>query len=731
MKRILLMTTVLLCNLAAAQTIISTKNTSLVIDAAQGKEPLFLYYGARLEDGDLSSLRAAGFQELPVYPALNTNGAHPEALCVRMPDGNLTADLRTSSIEENSWEGGKIYSISCKDPVYPLEVKIYYKTYEAEDIISTWTEIRNAAKKKKDEIVLTRFDSGSLPIRRGDVWVMSFGGGWADETEAFCQPLGLGVRSVYNRDGVRNSHKAHSEVMISLDGKPREDSGRVIGAALCYSGNYELRFETGDTRRMSMHRFYAGIDPTHSAYTLAKGESFTTPELALSWSSEGLGGVSRNFHRWGRKWKLTHGGQVNDILLNSWEGVYFDINEEGMHSMIRDIADMGGELFVMDDGWFGDKYPRLNDHTSLGDWVVDRNKLPHGIEGLAEEARRNGIKFGIWIEPEMTNVGSELFEKHPDWVINAPKRELVTGRGGGQLVLDLSNPAVQDYVFGVFDGIMTACPEIAYVKWDANMQIYSQGSGYLKNQEHLYIEYHRGLAKVLDRIRAKYPNVSIQACAGGGGRVNWGILPWFDEFWTSDNTDALQRTYIQWNTSYFFPAEAMAAHIGASPNHTTGREIPLKFRIDVAMSARLGLELQPSAMTEDEKAHCKAAISDYKKIRDVVQLGDLYRIVSPLDGKGICTKLYATPEKDRAVFFWYSTEYFQGKQVPAAFFAGLDPERRYRITELDVFGKPLSCDGKTFSGRFLMETGLNIPAKNYQGGPHRDYASHVLYLTAE
>ena len=729
MKRTILFAAVLLCNMAAAQTVISTKNTSLVVDASEGQVPQLVYYGTKLSGSDLASLSGAGFGATAAYPVHNDASTSLEALSVRMPDGNLSTDQRVDAVVTDSWEGGSTVRIACKDPVYPLEVTLVFKSYEDQDVISTWTEIRNTGKKKN--IVLTRFDSGCLPIRQGDVWVTSFGGSWAGEMTVNCQPLGPGVRSIYNKDGVRNTQTSHAEVMISLDGKPQELTGRVIGAALCYSGNYELRFETGDTRYSSIHRFFAGIDPSNSNYTLTAGETFVTPELAYSFSTEGLGGVSRNFHKWGRKYRLAHGGRVNDILLNSWEGVYFDINEAGMHQMMRDIADMGGELFVMDDGWFGDKYPRDNDHTSLGDWVVDRRKLPNGVEDLVAEAAKDGIKFGIWIEPEMTNRLSELFEAHPDWVINAPKRDLVQGRGETQLVLDLSNPAVQEYVFSVFDGIMTAWPQIAYIKWDANMDIPSQGSQYLSNQEHLYIEYHRGLAKVLDRIRAKYPDVAVQACASGGGRVNWGFLPWFDEFWTSDNTDALQRVFMQWNTSYFFPAEAMAAHIGASPNHTTGREIPLKFRIDVAMSARLGLELQPSAMSAEEKALCKSAIADYKSIREIVQLGDLYRIVSPYDGKGLCTKLYATPLKDKAVFFWYRTVYFYGEPVAASLFAGLDPEKNYRVTELNRVGAPLPFEGKVFSGRFLMEQGLDIPSGNTSPGPHRDYASHVLYLTAE
>jgi alpha-galactosidase len=381
---------------------------------------------------------------------------------------------------------------------------------------------------------------------------------------------------IKNKDGSRNSHTDHAEVMFSLDGKPQENAGRVIGAALCYSGNYELRIDTRDT---DYHQFFAGINPDNSSYKLEPKEVFKTPELALTYSDEGLSGASRNFHRWGRSYKLAHGDKPRKILLNSWEGVYFNINEPGMDQMMADIASMGGELFVMDDGWFGVKYPRLTDNCALGDWEVDRNKLPNGIGWLVEQAHKHGIKFGIWIEPEMTNTASELYEKHPDWVLKAPERDVVTGRGGTQLVLDLANPQVQDFIFKVVDDLMTENPEIDYIKWDANMPVANHGSQYLPKdkQSHLHIEYHRGFAAVCDRIRAKYPDLTIQACASGGGRANWGVLPWFDEFWVSDNTDALQRVYMQWGTSYFFPAIAMASHISATPNHTVFRTTSLKY----------------------------------------------------------------------------------------------------------------------------------------------------------
>jgi alpha-galactosidase len=537
---------------------------------------------------------------------------------------------------------------------------------------------------------------------------------------------------IKNKDGVRNSHTDHAEVMFSLDGEPEENAGRVIGAALCYSGNYELRI---DTRDSDWHQFYAGINPDNSSYVLKPKEVFVTPELAFTFSDEGVGGASRNFHKWARSHKLAHGDIPRKILLNSWEGVYFDINEQGMDQMMSDIANMGGELFVMDDGWFGDKYQRLSDNSSLGDWVVDRKKLPNGISWLVKQADSHGIRFGIWIEPEMTNTESELYEKHPDWVLKAPERDAVTGRGGTQLVLDLANPEVRDFIVGMVDDLMQENPQIDYIKWDANMSIDNHGSQYLAQdrQSHLYIEYHRGFADVCRRIRAMYPDLTIQACASGGGRANYGVLPWFDEFWVSDNTDALQRIYMQWGVSYFFPAIAMASHISATPNHTVFRTTSLKYRIDVAMSGRLGMEIQPKNMTDEEKDLCRKAIAEYKEIRPVVQFGDLYRLVSPYDGKNIASLMYCSPQKDKAVFYWWKLETFYNEHLPRVRMDGLDPDKYYKVRELNrIDNEPLPYEGKVFSGRYLMENGLEMPLKHkVDYHKQNDWSSRVLYLTAE
>ena len=711
------------------QVVVETRNISLVMEVEEGRAPRYVYFGAKLSAQDLSHIQQPSADgRMDVYPAYGMNTPAEPAFAVTHADGSMATVLNATGVDTRNDGNATLTTIHTADPVYPVMVDIVFKAYRDVDMIETWTEVST----KEKGVTLTRFASGMLPIRRGDVWVSHLYGSWANEAQLVEEPLTPGELIIRNNDGTRNSHTDHGEVMLSLDGKARENSGDVIGAAICYSGNYRLRLVTDDTE---YHYFFAGINEDNSEYHLKKGETFRTPHLALTFSKQGLSGASRNFHSWGRKYMMLHGDKERKILLNSWEGVYFNINQEGMDQMMGDIASMGGELFVMDDGWFGDKYPRNVDNSSLGDWVVDKRKLPEGIAGLLRDAKKHGVKFGIWIEPEMTNSVSELYEKHPDWVLKAPGRDPVLGRGGTQLVLDLSNPKVQDFCFKIVDDLMSRYPEIDYIKWDANMPILNHGSQYLPlaEQSHLYIKYHEGFAKVCERIRQKYSDLTIQACASGGGRANWGVLPWFDEFWVSDNTDALQRIYMQWGTSYFFPAIAMASHISIVPNHTVFRTTSLKYRIDVAMSGRLGMEIQPKNMTDEEKAQCRKAIEEYKRIRPVVQFGDIYRLLSPFDHKGAASLMYVTEQKDRAVFYWWKTESFQNEHLPRVRMAGLDPHRMYTIHELDRIDlNPLSFEGKSFSGEYLMNHGLELPYRHdVDWGKKNEWASRVLEITAE
>ena len=700
---------------------IETPNTQLLLTAWEGGDLRQLYYGDK--SATATELRDAGsafsFEALPAFGSVDA--VHLPALQVQHFDGDQNLELQVSDYSRSDDGKAIVHTFTMQDKLMPVTVKLLYKAYKNVDVIETWTEISHQEKKA---VTLKRFDSGHLTLRQGDVWVTHLHGNWAAETQVTSEPLTQGMKTIRNSDGTRNSHLDAPEMMLSLDGRPQELTGRTIGLALCWSGNFELRMNTVSHRE---HHVYAGIDPTASEYILEPKEVFETPRLAMAYSTEGMSGVSRIFHNWARKEGMFHRAmRTGDILLNSWEGIYLDITEEKIIKMMDDIAAFGGELFVMDDGWFGDKYPRKVDDSSLGDWVVDKKKLPNGIKALTDAARQRKIKFGIWIEPEMTNTVSELFDQHPDWIVKAPKREPVLGRGGTQVVLDMTNPKVQDFVFGVVDNLMTQYPEIAYIKWDANCPISNYGSTYLPKakQSNIYVDYHLGLIKTLKRIREKYPDLVIQDCASGGGRANYGLLPYFDEFWVSDNTDALQRVYIQYGTSLFFPANAMACHINHCPYwNTGGRVIPVKFRCDVAMSGRLGIELQPTQMTDEERQQCTACFADYKQLRPLVQTGNLYRLLSPYDHKGVSSILYSNDQKTQAVLFVYKIENYYDQPLPRLRLAGLDPAKTYTLTEKNVRvgQKPCSLSGKQFSGRFLMDVGIEVPLRE-------EYCSRVFEL---
>ena len=693
-------------NVYAKDYLVSTRNTSLLIKADEGKQAMFQYYGTKISENEINGIYDAGLAYwADTYPCFGIHSYGEKAFAVAHNDGNMSVDLAVEVVRQYSEEDTDITEVTMKDKVYPLVVKQYYKAYKGTDVISTWVEITNNAKKP---LTMYKFASVSLPVKRADNWLTHFHGTWGAENMMDEEKLTNGQKVIANKEGLRNTQNDNPSFMLTVDGCPQEENGNVIGASLAWSGNYMMKVIANNARI----NVIAGINEETSHYKLEPKETFVTPEFAMTYSTEGKGGVSRAFHRWAREYKLNQGDKERDILLNSWEGVYFKVNQKGMDQMMKDMSAMGGELFVMDDGWFGDKYPRNGGGTSLGDWVVCKEKLPEGIEGLLASAKEHKIKFGIWIEPEMANTKSELFEKHPDWVLSQDNRPLSTGRGGTQVVLDLTNPKVQDFVFGVVDNLMTKYPEIAYIKWDANAGLMNYGSPYLPKdkQSHIYINYHKGMNNVLERIRAKYPNVVMQACASGGGRINYGFLPYFEEFWTSDDTDALQRIYMQWGVSNFYPSIAMASHVSANKNHQTGRIVPLKFRFDVAMSGRLGMEIQPKDMTDADKAFAKRAIASYKKVRPIVQFGDLYRLVSPYDKKGISSLMYATPEKDKAVLFVYKTEHFLNQLIPNIVLNGVDANKTYRIIDLTPANekKPSNLDGKVISGKLLKNAGLSV-----------------------
>ena len=486
--------------------------------------------------------------------------------------------------------------------------------------------------------------------------------------------------------------------MVSLNAPASENEGNVLFGTLEWSGNFKIDLEVDPLNNL---RVIAGINPFASDYELRNAQSFTTPAFLYTFSDKGKGNASRKLHRWARNYGILNGNGSRMTLLNNWESTFFDFNEDKLSALIKDTKKLGVDVFLLDDGWFGNKYPRNDDYAGLGDWQENIKKLPHGIGRLVKESQKNGVKFGIWVEPEMVSPKSELYFRHPEWVIKQPNRAEYLYRR--QLVLDLSNPKVQDFVFGILDTLFTKNPDLAFIKWDCNAVIYNAYSSFLEKQSHLYVEYVRGLYKVLERVRAKYPQVEMMLCSGGGGRVDYGALKYFNEFWPSDNTDPLERIYIQYEYSYFFPA---IAHC----NHVTdwGRQ-PVKYRTDVAMMGKLGFDIVVSKLNEPDLKFCQQAVNTYKLISDIIWHGDLYRLASPLE-KNFASLVFVNELQDKAIMFNYLTgdRYGTGSLSPVKL-NGLNPDKKYKVEEINLYPGTRSSipAGSVYSGNYLLTVGFN------------------------
>ena len=705
---------------------IRTDDVSIVLTARPDGEVHFRHFGSRIDDpsplADYKSSRRAdhGTDDL-ACPAMGGRNFREPALRITHADGDMNTDLRYVSHSSRQLADPNVTETVVKmtDCCQALDVELVFTAYARENVITTHTVIRN---REEGPVTLHSFYSSAVTLKSDKYLLTHLYGAWAREAQVDHTLLTHGSKSIESMREVRTTHTENPAFMLTLgSGSFSENCGEVIAGALAWSGNFRLNFEVDEYDVLTV---LAGANPNGSEYRLRPGESFTTPEMIYTHSLRGAGGASRNLHDWGRNYGVYHAERVVPTLLNSWEGAYFDFDAKVLKQMIDDAASMGLEMFVLDDGWFGNKYPRNAANAGLGDWQVNRKKLPAGIDDIASYAHRKGLKFGIWIEPEMVNLKSELAERHPDWIVRPPKREAPETRK--QWLLDLSNPAVQDFVFETFDNTMKLSDKIDYIKWDANRNANNVGSAYLPadEQSHFWIDYAQGFYKVMERIRAKYPDVLIQACASGGGRVEYGALRYFDEFWTSDNTEALSRARIQYGTSLFYPAVAMGSHVSAVPNHQTGNVTPIKFRFDMACAGRLGMELQPKQMTDAEKEFARRAIASYKEYRDIVMQGDLYRIGTPYDESGCYGVLYVAKDKRQAVLFAYSLRYQGRSLIPKFRLDGLDPKTGYTVRELNVDKPRFWFDGKTLSGELLMNAGIN---------PHlsKIYDSAVFILKAK
>jgi alpha-galactosidase len=715
MKRILSAVTASVVALAAAAhpsegkvIRISTDNTDLILKVGSNGRLYQTYLGPKLlDDTELSlldwaqhagsdgSVSTRGWE---AYSASGNEEFFEPALGVTHADGNATTYLYyvDSSVEQVA--GGTHTTIRLRDDKYPFDVTLNYTAYPKENVIKTWSEISHNEKKS---VTLSAYASAMLYFNEPEYYLTEFSSDWAKEAQMSSQKLQFGKKVIDTKLGSRAAMHTHPFFEIGLNGPVKEHSGEVLMGTLGWTGNFRFIFEVDNVGNL---RVIPGINPYASNYELKANETFTTPEFIFTLSYDGTSQGSRNLHEWARKYSLKDGEGSRMTLLNNWENTAFDFDQEILAELMKEAKHLGVDMFLLDDGWFGNKYPRKDDHAGLGDWVVTHDKLPGGIAALVRSTDEAGVKFGIWIEPEMVNPKSELYERHPDWVIEQPNRDTYYYRN--QLVLDMSNPKVQDYVFGVVDNILTENPDVAYFKWDCNSPITNIYSPYNKDKQgQLYIDHVRGIYNVLKRVKEKYPNVPMMLCSGGGARCDYEALKYFTEFWCSDNTDPIERVYIQWGFSQFFPAKAMAAHVTSWNKNTS-----IKFRTDVASMCKLGFDIGLQELKADELAYCQEAIANWKRLQPAIMDGIQYRLVSPYDTNHAAIE-YVDADRNMGVLFAYNLSPRFQEKLSRVKLEGLDPHKKYLVKEINLMPHTESTfaqNGKVFSGDYLMKVGLDV-----------------------
>ena len=617
-----------------------------VIEVLAGRTGVVLAVG---DDGRLHQIAfgadvAGRRPELPVglhplaHPTFGEEVGREAALRITHADGATSTRLRFEAVEREPHEHGEVVRVHLRDRVAPVSVTLGYRTWPATHVLEQWVEVANDG---DAEIVLHRFASSALAMGGADPHLTHWAGGWAGEWRPVTEPLRRGTKTVASFGGVRPSLHLSPVVLVEPDGPASETEGLVGACALAWGGDARVDAEV---TTHAQQRLVVGVQHVGAERRLGPGERFVTPSACWTWSAAGRGPASRALHDHVRRHVVRDGLGIRATVANTWEAVFFDLSTDGLVELVDRAADLGAELFLLDDGWFGGRYPRDDDTTSLGDWDVDRSKLAAGLDPVIERTLARGLRFGLWVEPEMVNPASELHDAHPDWAIGEPGREARTERH--QLVLDVLRPEVAAHVAGAVHRVLDAHPGISYLKWDANRDLTEPGSPALPvdRQSHLPIDRVRATEAIFREVAERHPDVELMACASGGGRSDLGTLRWFHELWTSDNTDPVDRVRLQWGASHLLPASVLGAHV----TRWGGR--PIAFGAAVALSGRFGFDLDLRTLTDDEAATLADAAATARLVRDLVQQGDLHRLVDPV-GRDRGALAYVDPNGGRAVAF--------------------------------------------------------------------------------
>lgn len=699
---------------------VSTDNTDMILQVNNNGRLYMVYLGDkllnaadadkldwRMNTGSDGSVSTRGHE---AYMASGGEDFFEPALAVTHADGDKTTYLYYKDSQTRAIDGGTETIIHLADKKYPLEVTLHYAAYNRQNVIKAWSEIVHH---EKSDITLWKYASTMLYFNEPSYFLTNYHSDWAREAQPVTQKLTYGKKIIDTKLGTRAAMYMQPFFELGINAPARECDGKVMLGTIGWTGNFRCTFEVDNVGGL---RVIPGINPYASDYKLKAGENFVTPEFIFTLSDDGIGEATRNLHDWARLYQLKDGMDDRMTLLNNWESTAFDFDQDKLAGVMDDAARLGVDMFLLDDGWFANKYPRNDDTTGLGDWEPNKVKLPQGIAGLTAAAKKAGVKFGIWIEPEMVSPKSQLYEKHPDWVITQPGRDIYYYRN--QLVLDLANPKVQDYVFGVADKILSDNPDVAYFKWDCNSPITNIRSPYLKDKQgNLYVDYVRGLYNVLKRLEAKYPHVPMMLCSGGGARCDYEALKYFTEFWCSDNTDPFERIYIQWNMSKFFPVKAMASHVT-----DWNKKASMKFRVDVASMCKLGFDIDVHNLSDADFNLCKQAVANYNRLKPVILDGEMYRLVSPYEGNHAAVN-YVSEDKTHAVLFAYDLHPRYKEPLFNVKLQGLDPSLVYSVKEINL-PEGQKAETKTYTGDYLMKIGLPVLTAS-------EGTSHVLELTAE
>ena len=699
---------------------LQTSKTSYIMHIWRGKDLAHVYWGQKINTPNLGNAlisRVTGFSPVTdkedytldflcqEYPTGCSSDYRMPALSVLFEDGSRNPRLTyvnhviakgkpslkglPATYVENEAEADTL-EITLKDSLKGLTVILSYTAYNEIDAITRSVKVINEG---NETILLEKVLSASVDFETSDYDFLDFHGGWGKERFLERTPLHHGVQSIDSKRG-SSSHQLNPFFVLATK-NAEEEYGEAYGFNFVYSGNFTAGVEVDQVDKC---RAYMGLNEYDFSWKLESGDYFQAPEVVMVYSGKGFGEMSRTFHKLYRK-RLVRGkyrDEVRPILVNNWEGTYFDFTEEKILGIAKEAKDLGIELMVLDDGWFG---KRNDDKSSLGDWFVNTEKLPNGITGLADEVTGLGLKFGLWFEPEMISVDSDLYRAHPDWCIHVPGRIRTETRN--QLTLDLSRKEVCDYIVESVSKILDEA-KISYVKWDMNRNMSEFGSAGLPSdrQKEMPHRYMLGLYDTMERVISSHPDVLFEGCSGGGGRFDPGMLYYMPQIWTSDDTDAVERLFIQYGTSYAYPISAMGAHVSASPNHQTGRTTSLKMRGDVAMSGNFGYELDLMKFTDEEKEEVKRQVEQYKELRTFIQSGDMYRLKSPFKSEnndGNDTAWMFVSEDGNDIFAaYFRISCIVNGGIYRMKFTALDPDAKYQIIGED----------KLYYGDELMNIGL-------------------------